>query len=187
MFESEHAGGVEPRQQRYSSDWGSVSLSRGGSRAASPRRASAEQPGRGTHLKSHSSDDIGSSWMRTADSVNSGAHSVSSDWAEYDGERFAYLVPGSGLHWKCSCPGFKNVGHEGLSQSICFRRAGYAAPDVRETRKSVQQVCCKLSWGRLCMAPGFDFIFVVHLDMAFAQGRSGHRPERMTVAADSPA
>ncbi|CAL8460609.1 g138 [Coccomyxa elongata] len=100
MFESEHVGGVEPRQRRYSSDWGSVSLSRGGSRAASPRRAAAEQPGRGTHLKSHSSDDIGSSWMRTADSVNSGAHSVSSDWAEYD---------------------------------------GYAAPDVRDARKSVHQ------------------------------------------------
>ncbi|BDA41685.1 hypothetical protein COCOBI_02-4660 [Coccomyxa sp. Obi] len=100
MFESEHAGGGEPRQRRYSSDWGSVSLSRGGSRAASPRRAAADQPSRGPHLKSHSSDDIGSSWMRTADSVNSGARSVSSDWAEYD---------------------------------------GYAASDVRETRKSVHQ------------------------------------------------
>lgn len=31
--------------------------------------------------------------MRTADSVNSGAHSLSSDWAESDGEGVLFLVP----------------------------------------------------------------------------------------------
>ncbi len=90
MFESEGAGGAEPRQRRYSSDWGSVSLSRAGSRvgsrAGSPREMGPGQPSAGPPFKSHSSDDIGSSWMRTVESGNSGAQSVASDWAEYDGE-----------------------------------------------------------------------------------------------------
>ncbi|KAK9908874.1 hypothetical protein WJX75_004133 [Coccomyxa subellipsoidea] len=85
MYESDAAGGAEPRQRRYSSDWGSVSLSRGGSRAASPHGPTPEHTSAIPPFKSHSSDDIGSSWMRTVDSVNSGAQSVASDWAEYDG------------------------------------------------------------------------------------------------------
>ena len=85
MYESETTGGAEPRLRRYSSDWGSVSLSRGGSRAGSPHGAAPDHPNAGPPFKSHSSDDIGSSWMRTVESVNSGAQSVASDWAEYDG------------------------------------------------------------------------------------------------------
>lgn len=86
MYESDAAGGAEPRQRRYSSDWGSVSLSRGGSRAASPHGPTPEHTSAIPPFKSHSSDDIGSSWMRTVDSVNSGAQSVASDWAEYECE-----------------------------------------------------------------------------------------------------